>query len=141
MLHIPSSHRPSSDSPSRPPKSTQKHCQQNNSQNNAQNQQQATSLAPRILLISRRCSQLPIGPACVIPHIFDIVGDGIQHLPLLVNDLRHLLKQNVEIADTLFDGSDILLPLNNECVLEVYIILRRKPGEFLLLLKELWGGG
>jgi hypothetical protein len=42
---------------------------------------------------------------------------------LLADDLSDLLEENVEIHDTFFDVTDLLLSLSNEGILKVDLIL------------------
>jgi hypothetical protein len=53
---------------------------------------------------------------------------------LLAHDLRDLLEQDVQIAHALLDVADLLLPLDDQRLLEVDLVLRRQALELLLLL-------
>jgi hypothetical protein len=48
--------------------------------------------------------------------------------------LRHLSKENVQIAYTLLNVANLLLALDNESFLEVDFVLRRKLRDLFLLL-------
>jgi hypothetical protein len=62
----------------------------------------------------------------IIPGTFYILNNNIQLLALFMNHMRHISKQLIQLADTLFDIPDLAFALNNQVFLEIYFFLRRK---------------
>jgi hypothetical protein len=82
----------------------------------------------------RRRRQLDVRASCVVPDVLDVVGDQIQRLPLLMDHVRHIAEQLVELRHGLLDVPDLRLALDDERLLEVDLVLRREPQLLLLLL-------
>lgn len=112
----------------------QEYSQQDNRQDHRQNEQQHASRAPRILLIPRRTPQLHIGTPRIRPRIIYIRRNRIELVALLAHDMCHVAEELVQLAHALLDIADLRLPLHDQRVLEVHLVLRGEPQLLLRLL-------
>lgn len=94
-------------------------------QNDCKNQHEAATLVAGRFLVPRRLSELDLGAAGIVAHVFYVVRDRCELLTLFRHNLRHLSEQDVEITDTCFDIPNLLLTLDDERFLEVHLVLGR----------------
>lgn len=106
-----------------PQASSQYSSKYNNNEYHRQYQQQTTRFIPRRFLVPTRAPQLHIRLPRIPPHILHIGIDGIQLIPLLSNNMRHVSEQLVQLADTLLDVPDLGFPFYDEGFLEIDFIL------------------
>jgi hypothetical protein len=79
-------------------------------------------------------SILDVSLSRVVADILHVIRNGSKLLALLIDDLRDLSEEHVQVADTLLDIADLLLALNDKGLLEVNLVLLRKLRNLLLLL-------
>ena len=99
--------------------SAKRYSQNNDQQNNCQDHQQTTSLVPRVFLVPTGLPQLHVGSACLIPHIFHINIDTVDHVSLFTHDRRNVAKELVELADSGLDVADLGLTFDDKGLLEI----------------------
>ncbi len=119
------------------PRSTKNNGQNDNRENDGEDEEQAAALVACCLLIPSGLPGLDVGLAGVVLHVLDVVGDGADTHVLLVDDLRHLPEQHVQVADALLDVANLLFPLDDKALLEVDLVLRGHLRQLLLLLQLL----
>ena len=69
----------------------------------------------------------------VLRHILHVVINGVELSALFVDNVRHVAKELVELADGLFNVADFRLALDDEGVLEIDVVLGRQAEGLLLL--------
>lgn len=79
-------------------------------------------------------SILNVSLSRVVADILHVICNGSKLLALLIDDLRDLSEEHVQVADTLLDIANLLLALNDKGLLEVNLVLLRKLRNLLLLL-------
>lgn len=78
-----------------------------------------------------------VGTAGIVTDVDGVVLYRRELLALFADNLRDLLEEDVEIADALFDVSNLVLALADEGILEVHLVLGGQMDLFLLLLLQL----
>lgn len=95
------------------------------SHDDGEDQQQTTALVAGCLLVPRCLPVFDVGLPSIGVNVFHVVGNVIQLLPLLVDNLCDLSEQHVEIANTLLNIANLFLALDDERLLEVHLVLAR----------------
>lgn len=109
-----------------------------NSQDDSQYHKQAACSVARIFLVPTGTTQLGIRTPCILGHVLDILADNVKLTALLVNDVRDITEQLVQLPNALLDVADLGFPLDDKRFLEVYLALVCQAGLLLqLLLLEL----
>ncbi len=83
------------------------HSQDNHRQHQHQYYQQTARLPSCALLVPARRPQLLICVLRVVSRLHDILADDVQALPLLMNHMRHISEQLVQLSYRLLDIPDL----------------------------------
>ena len=74
-------------------------------------------------MVPGRRIELEMCRSCVVSCVLNNVYDDVQLLSLLMNHVRNIAIQLVQLANTLLDVADLALTLDNERLLEVDFLL------------------